>query len=77
MTRLKIYEVVLTRGPLYNGLLRDYIPKGTSIERYSDEDVLSIADELNQRPRRILGYHTPAELFDHFLDEVHAIDKCS
>ena len=47
------------------------------IERYSDEDVPSIADELNQRPRRILGYHTPAELFDHFLDEVYAIDKCS
>ena len=61
----------------HNGLLRDYIPKGTSIECYSDEDVLSIADELNQRPRRILGYHTPAELFDHFLDEVYAIDKCS
>lgn len=61
----------------HNGLLRDYIPKGISIERYSDEDVLSIADELNQRPRRILGYHTPAEFFDHFLDEVYAIDKCS
>jgi transposase, IS30 family len=61
----------------HNGLLRDYIPKGTSIECYSDEDVLSIADELNQRPRRILGYHTPAELFDHFLDEVYAIEKCS
>ena len=61
----------------HNGLLRDYIPKGTSIEHYSDEDVLNIADELNQRPRRILGYHTPAELFDHFLDEVYAIDKCS
>ena len=43
----------------------------------SGEDVLSIADELNQRPRRILGYHTPAELFDHFLDEVYAIEKYS
>ena len=61
----------------HNDLLRDYIPKGTSIERYSDEDVLSIADELDQRPRRILGYHTPAELFDHFLDEVYAIEKYS
>ena len=50
-------------GTSSGGLLRDYIPKGTSIERYSDEDVLSIADELNQRPRRILGYHTPAEPF--------------
>lgn len=47
------------------------------LERYSDEDVLSITDELNQRPRRILGYHTPTELFDHFLDEVYAVKKCS
>lgn len=38
---------------------------------------MSIADELNERPRRILGYHSPAELFDHFLDEVYAVEKCS
>ena len=31
----------------------------------------------NQRPRRILGYHTPTELFDHFLDEVYTIDNVS
>ena len=61
----------------HNGLMRDDIPKGTSIERYSDEDILSIADALNQRPRRILGYHTPTELFDHFLDEVYAVENCS
>ena len=61
----------------HNGLLRDYIPKGTSIEHYSDEDVLNMTDMLNQRPRRILGYHTPTELFDHFLDEVYTIDNVS
>ena len=61
----------------HNGLLRDYIPKGTSIEQYSDDDILSIVDELNERPRRILGYHSPAELFDHFLDEVYTAEKCS
>lgn len=59
----------------HNGLLRDFIPKGMSMERFSDEDVLNIADTLNQRPRRVLGYHTPSELFDAFLDEVYAI-KC-
>ena len=61
----------------HNGLLRDFIPKGMSIERFSDEDILKIADMLNQRPRRVLGYHTPDELFDEFLDEVYAIDSVS
>lgn len=57
--------------------LRDCIPKGDSIERYSDEDILNMADAVNQRPRRILGYHTPAELFDHFLYDVYSIDNIS
>lgn len=61
----------------HNGLLRDFIPKGMSMERFSDEDVLNIADTLNQRPRRVLGYHTPSELFDAFLDEVYAIESVS
>ncbi len=60
-----------------NGMLRDYIPKGTSIERFSDEDILNIADELNQRPRRSLGYHSPIELFDDILDRIYAIEKFS
>lgn len=46
-----------------------------SIELFTDEDILNIADELNQRPRRILGYHSPTELFDMFLDEVYYIDN--
>jgi len=56
----------------HNGLLRRYIPKGVSIEPYSSEDVLSFADELNSRPRKRLGYRTPEELFDAFLDSVYA-----
>jgi IS30 family transposase len=56
----------------HNGLLRQYIPKGVSIEKYTPEDVLSFADELNSRPRRRLGYRTPEELFDAFLDSVYA-----
>ena len=48
-----------------------FIPKGMSIEPFTDEDILNMADELNQRPRRILGYHSPTELFDIFLDEVY------
>ncbi|WP_198643522.1 IS30 family transposase, partial [Megasphaera stantonii] len=61
----------------HNGLLRDFIPKGMSMERFSDEDILNMADTLNQRPRRVLGYHTPSELFDAFLDEVYASECVS
>ena len=56
----------------HNGLLRAFIPKGVSIEKYSPAQVLSFADELNGRPRRRLGYRTPEELFDAFLDTIYA-----
>ena len=36
-----------------------------------------MADTLNQRPRLILAYHSPSELFEAFLDEVYAIDNIS
>ena len=61
----------------HNGLLREFISKGTSIEQHTDDDILDMADTLNQRPRRILDYHSPAELFEAFLDEVYAIDNIS
>lgn len=56
----------------HNGLFRRYIPKGISMERYDPEDVLSFADELNGLPRRRLGYATPEELFEAFLDSIYA-----
>ena len=60
------------RNERHNGMLRNYIPKGESIEQYTDEEILSFADALNSRPRRVLGYHTPEDLFDTFLDKVYA-----
>ena len=62
-----------TQNERHNGLLRDFISKGMSIEQFSE----NMADTLNQRPRRVLGYHTPSELFDAFLDEVYAIECVS
>lgn len=56
----------------HNGLLRRYIPKGKSIERFSEAQILGFADTLNELPRRRLGYQTPAKLFDEFLDEVYS-----
>lgn len=61
----------------HNGILRQYIPKGTDIDGYRDEDILNIADEINSRPRRTLGDQTPAELFSTFLDEVYTIENVS
>jgi IS30 family transposase len=49
-----------------NGLLREYFPKGTDIT--DDQTYLDrVAAELNNRPRRILGYQTPAEIFAGLL----------
>lgn len=44
-----------------NGLLREYLPKSTDLSVYSADDLATIAKELNDRPRKRLGYLTPAE----------------
>ncbi|MFF3714010.1 IS30 family transposase [Streptomyces phaeochromogenes] len=46
-----------------NGLLRQYFPKGTDLSIYSAEDLAYVAAELNDRPRKALGWRTPSELF--------------
>jgi IS30 family transposase len=46
-----------------NGLLRDYFPKSTDLRVYSPDDLRLVADELNNRPRKTLGWRTPADLF--------------
>jgi IS30 family transposase len=51
-----------------NGLLRQYFPKGTSLAGYGPEHLAAVADELNGRPRKVLGWKTPAEALADFLD---------
>ncbi len=60
----------------HNGLFRTFVPNGVSIEAFSAEYILAAADELNGRPRKKLGYRTPEELFDQFLDSVYAAEGC-
>lgn len=60
----------------HNGLFRVFVPKGVSIGSFSPEYILSAADELNGRPRKKLGYRTPEELFEQFLDSVYAASGC-
>jgi IS30 family transposase len=51
-----------------NGLLRQYFPKGTDLSRHSIEELAAVAHALNSRPRKTLGWRTPAEaLNDHLL----------
>jgi len=50
-----------------NGLLRQYFPKGTDLARWSAEDLEAVAHALNTRPRKTLGWKTPAEAFDEHL----------
>ena len=44
-----------------NGLLRQYFPKGTDLSRFSQEELDGVADRLNTRPRKTLGYMTPSD----------------
>ncbi|MGP4848226.1 IS30 family transposase [Marinobacter sp. 1Y8] len=46
-----------------NGLIRQYFPKGTDFRKVTKAQLKRVVDKLNNRPRKRLGYHTPAEIF--------------
>ena len=46
-----------------NGLVREYFPKGTDLSRVTAREVQQVEDQLNHRPRKVLGYRTPFEVF--------------
>lgn len=50
-----------------NGLLRQYFPKGTSLSGYSQHHLDQVADKLNHRPRKTLGYKSPAMVLNEVL----------
>ena len=50
-----------------NGLLRQYFPKGTDLARWSADEIEAVATALNSRPRKTLGWRTPAEALNGYL----------
>jgi IS30 family transposase len=54
-----------------NGLLRQYFPKGTDLSTHSADDLVAVATALNTRPRKTLGWKTPAEALDLILRSTH------
>ena len=46
-----------------NGLIREYFPKKTEFQDITDRQIVEVQNRLNNRPRKVLGYKTPAEVF--------------
>jgi IS30 family transposase len=53
-----------------NGLLRQYLPKGIDVSCYSQAKLNAVARQLNERPRKTLGFQTPAEMFSQSVASI-------
>ena len=51
----------------HNGLLRRYLPKGSSFQDLDDDELADIVWEINNRPRKVLNFNTPQEVYNHCL----------
>ena len=60
-----------------NGLLRQYFPKGTDLTRWSAGEIAAVATTLNQRPRKVLGWRTPAEVYQEQVSSAPQVGVAS
>jgi IS30 family transposase len=67
----------LTNIGASNGLLRQYLPKGTNLAAWTAEQLRLIAAELDDRPRKTLGWKTPAETLDEQLLSLQQVGVAS
>jgi transposase, IS30 family len=58
-----------------NGLLRQYLPKGTNLSTYSQDDLNTIAEKINIRPRECLGWDSPNEAWAKLLKSDVALNS--
>ncbi len=63
VTRTRLRPRLSTPQLNTNGLLRQYLPKGTNLSRHSAAELVDIQRSLNGRPRKTLGYLTPSEAY--------------
>ena len=52
-----------------NGLVRQYFPKGTDFNSLTEKDVQNVENILNNRPRKILNFKTPNEVFQKLMQD--------
>jgi transposase, IS30 family len=60
-----------------NGLLRQYLPKGTELSGYTQDDLNAIAWKLNTRPRKLHGFRTPLQVYAELLEKAQASDSAN